>query len=276
MSAETEPQTAAPSTVKPTGRRRRPTGARPPLPRQPGLLRQELAGRRRVAAGLGRHRPQQRVGEPGQRAADATILRQVARLRTDWLSDVMRAIDRVSSGWIMSAIGIGLLVALDRSPPVAPPLHLLPRARRGRGDRWAHLRAVRPTTPVRRHDHRPLGGVLHAGGAGRRHRAVRHRPRLSLVPAGRSREIAKAVSGVAVAVFTFPAMYLAKFHPSDIVVGVGISTAVLITLPGGRSSRSAASSRRSSPPTAPGSPRSSCPSATRPTSRTSPTRSATR
>ena len=76
----------------------------------------------------------------------------------------------------MSAIGIGLLVALIALR------------------RWRHLftfflglvvveviggiiyETVRPATPVRRHDHRPLGGVLHAGGAGRRHGAVRHRP----------------------------------------------------------------------------------------------------
>ena len=142
----------------------------------------------------------------------------------------MRAIDRVPSGWILSAVGIALLVALIALR------------------RWRHLFTffvglvvveviggiiyetfTRPPA-LRRDDHRPLGRVLDAGGAGRRGGAVRHRHHL-LARARRPMldSIAKVRRAAArSAVFAFAAMYLGKFHPSDIAVGVGISTAVLV------------------------------------------------
>ncbi|MDP9483991.1 MAG: hypothetical protein M3P84_12315, partial [Chloroflexota bacterium] len=43
---------------------------------------------------------------------DAAILRAIARLRTDWLTDVMNGIDRLGSGWAMTTCGLGLIVAL--------------------------------------------------------------------------------------------------------------------------------------------------------------------
>ena len=43
---------------------------------------------------------------------DSAILRQVARLRTEWLTDVADGIDRVGSGWTIRSIGFALLVAL--------------------------------------------------------------------------------------------------------------------------------------------------------------------
>ena len=216
------------STVKQTRRRRRPSGAPPPLPRSLGFSGKSWL----VAGGL--------VlawvivvlnNEWAYRAsarADAAILRQIARLRTDWLSDVMRAIDRVSAGWILSSVGIALLVALIALR------------------RWRHLFTFFLGLVVVE----IIGGIIYD---------VFDRPRpfdvtiigrwagfsmpgapsavvalfgigitYSLVPAGHARQIAKVLTGVAVAVSAFAAMYLGKFHPSDIVVGVGISTAVLV------------------------------------------------
>ena len=43
---------------------------------------------------------------------DAAILRQIAGLRTEWLTDVADGIDRVGSGWTITVIAIALLVAL--------------------------------------------------------------------------------------------------------------------------------------------------------------------
>jgi tRNA A-37 threonylcarbamoyl transferase component Bud32 len=226
VSVDAGPVTA--TTVKTTRRRRRPSGAPPPLPRSLGFSGKSWL----VAGGL--------VlawvivvlnNEWAYRAsarADAAILRQIARLRTDWLTDVMRAIDRVSAGWILSAIGIGLLIALIALR------------------RWRHLFTFFVGLVVVE----LIGGIIYE---------VFDRPRpydvtiigrwagfsmpgapmavvalfgigitYSLVPAGHGRQIAKVLTGVAVAVSAFAAMYLGKFHPSDIVVGVGISTAVLV------------------------------------------------
>ena len=43
---------------------------------------------------------------------DAAILRQIARLRTDWLTDVFDRVDRFASGWGITVVAIGLLIAL--------------------------------------------------------------------------------------------------------------------------------------------------------------------
>ena len=41
---------------------------------------------------------------------DAAVLRAMARLRVEWLSELLRAVDRMATGWTMSVIG-GLLLA---------------------------------------------------------------------------------------------------------------------------------------------------------------------
>ena len=141
----------------------------------------------------------------------------------------MRAIDRVPSGWILSSIGLGLLVALIALR------------------RWRHLFTFF------------VGLMVVALIGGEIIYEVFARPRpydvtiigrwagfsmpaapiavatmfaiaiaYSLVPAGRARQTAKVVTIATVGVFAFAAMYLGTLHPSDIAVGVGISTAVLV------------------------------------------------
>ena len=39
---------------------------------------------------------------------DAAILRQIARLRTDWLTECMNGIDRLGSGWAMTTVRLGV------------------------------------------------------------------------------------------------------------------------------------------------------------------------
>ena len=50
----------------------------------------------------------------------------------------------------------------------------------------------------------------------------------TLVVAGRGRQIAKAVTAVAVAIFAFADLYLGTFHPSDMLVGVTVTVAFLV------------------------------------------------
>jgi tRNA A-37 threonylcarbamoyl transferase component Bud32/membrane-associated phospholipid phosphatase len=227
MSAEAPPNPVA--TIKQTGRRRRPTGAKPPLPRDIGFSGKSWL----IAAALMLIWLVVTYNSPWAKRAsaqgDAMVLRQFARLRTDWLNDVMRAIDRVPSGWITSSVGLGLLVALIALR------------------RWRHLFTFF------------VGLMVVALIGGEIIYEVFARPRpfdvtiigrwggfsmpaapiavatmfaiaitYSLVPAGRARQTAKIVTIATVSVFAFAAMYLGTLHPSDIAVGVGISTAVLV------------------------------------------------
>ena len=75
---------------------------------------------------------------------DSAILRQIARLRTDWLTDVMDAIDRVGSGWTVTVVGVGLSGRAHRGvPALAPPVHV---PRRGAPDRARRRHSSTPTT----------------------------------------------------------------------------------------------------------------------------------
>ena len=140
--ARPDPQ-AVPPTVEQGHRRRRPSGAPPPLPRHLGRSGQGMARSRsalaprvddrRVHVGMGRVEVTDRV--------DAFVLRQFARLRTDWLTDVATAIDRAWSGWPVFFAAAALLVAARRVPALAPPVHVR-RQRRGLRDR-------RPTSSTR-------------------------------------------------------------------------------------------------------------------------------
>ncbi|MET0727781.1 MAG: hypothetical protein ABWZ76_05735 [Acidimicrobiales bacterium] len=214
--------------IKRTHRRRRPTGAPPPLPRDLGFTGKSWL----VAAGLllawlvvvQSSDWASRLSDRG----DSMVLRQIARLRTEWLTDVMRAIDRVSAGWILSSVGLGLLVAL-----------IVLR-------RWRHLFTFFVGLMVVE----LIGGIIYEV-------FTRHRPydvtiigrwagfsmpaapvavvalfsigiTYSMVPSGRPRQIAKVLTGVTVAIFAVSSLYLGKLHPSDIAVGVGVSTAVLV------------------------------------------------
>ena len=43
---------------------------------------------------------------------DADVLRQIARARTGWLTNVMSGVQRMGSGWWVTAVAVGLVVAL--------------------------------------------------------------------------------------------------------------------------------------------------------------------
>ena len=101
-----------PPTARRSGLRRRPTGAPPPLPRKIGtsgkgwliglLLLVGWVGVTLLSKGARRLTDQ----------VDAAVLRLFARARTDWLTELSRAVDRVATGWAMFFAGLALLVAM--------------------------------------------------------------------------------------------------------------------------------------------------------------------
>jgi hypothetical protein len=96
-----------------TRRRRRPTGAPPPLPRSIGLsgklwLFLSVALLVWVPAALAFPAVERFADR-----ADTAFLEQVARLRTSWLTTVADRIDRLGSGWTLSlVIGVTIVALL--------------------------------------------------------------------------------------------------------------------------------------------------------------------
>jgi membrane-associated phospholipid phosphatase len=101
-----------PSSARWGRRRRRPTGAAPPLPRTIGAT-----GKAWLAAAIlliawmvvTAHSAWARrvTGE-----VDAAISRAFARSRSGWLSSAMRAVDRAATGWTMFFVALGLIVSM--------------------------------------------------------------------------------------------------------------------------------------------------------------------
>ena len=102
----------APPTARRMRRRRRPSGTAAPLPRSIGTTGTGwlVASGLLVAWGIVAY------NSPSARRAtdrlDAAILRQIAQVRTAWLTDVMSPIARFSTGWGVTAVAGGLMVAL--------------------------------------------------------------------------------------------------------------------------------------------------------------------
>jgi tRNA A-37 threonylcarbamoyl transferase component Bud32 len=159
---------------------------------------------------------------------DSAVLRQFAGLRSAWLTDVADVIDRVASGWTVTLIGLTLLVALMVLKRwrhlftllgatfvieiIADVLYRWTTRPRpydvtiiGRWDGWSFYAA-------------PLAVVALLGVA----------VSYTLVVAGRGRQIAKALTAVVVLVVASSQLYLATFHPSDMLVGVTITVALLV------------------------------------------------
>jgi tRNA A-37 threonylcarbamoyl transferase component Bud32 len=218
-----------PPAVRRGRRRRRPSGAAPPLPRSIGTTGKVWLAASAVLVSwcivTALSDAVRRVTD----RADAAVLRGIASMRTDWLTDVMQAIGRVGSGWLVSVVMVGLLLALIMCK------------------RWRHLFTF-------------LGSfVLLAFIGGDNLYELYSRPRpydvttidrwagwslpgapvavvaflglgiaYSLVVAGRSRQIAKVVTAIVVALFAFSQLYLATYHPFDLIIGISLSTAISV------------------------------------------------
>ena len=96
--------------VRPTPRRRRPTGAPPPLPHPVSATTRAwlvlavvvLAGVIAVSA----RAPSLRLDDQ----VNTAVLRLFARARTPWLTDVANGISAVGSGWGATVIGLSAVV----------------------------------------------------------------------------------------------------------------------------------------------------------------------
>ncbi|MBA3268591.1 MAG: hypothetical protein H0T70_10100 [Acidimicrobiia bacterium] len=221
-------QTLLPPTVERRRRRRRPSGAPPPFPRKLGNTGQgwlvvSLAVLVWSLVALN--------AEWARRAtdrADAAVLRQLSRLRTDWLTDVMSAVHRAGSGWAVTTVALLLIVALVGFR------------------RWRHLFTFLAAAFVLEF----IGGLVYHGFSRPRPYDVAIIGRWAgfsmpaatvavlamiglaitygLVVAGRPRTMAKAATASVVAIFTAAELYLAVYHPSDIVLGVAFTVAIFV------------------------------------------------
>jgi tRNA A-37 threonylcarbamoyl transferase component Bud32 len=206
-------------------RRRRPTGAAPPLPRSLGrtgkfwataltilvaaiLVLVVSAGARRVVD-----------------QADAAVLRAIAPLRTGWLTTAARGVDRVATGWIFTCLAVGVLIGLVAfrrwrhlftflaSIMVMQliAIWLYQAFSRPRPydvvtiGRWAGFSSPSPPVVV-------LASVLVAAIYG-------------MVPSGRARDAGKKVVAVVLAVVVGARLYLAVDHPFDALSGLVIGIA---------------------------------------------------
>ena len=214
------------TTARLTRRRRRPSGAAPPLPRSIGVTGKAwLAVLALLIVGVIVSLNVAAVRRAIDRA-DAKVLRQMARLRAGWLTDVVNPIDHALAGWPLGVAAVLMVIALIGLR------------------RWRHLFTY-------------LGAMAVLALVGEQLYGVFARPRpygvttigrwagfsmpsppvavlalfltavaYSLVVAGRPRTIAKGVIAFAVVLFAGCRLYLGVDHLSDIVVGVTLAIAV--------------------------------------------------
>ncbi len=219
---------AVPSTVKQTRRRRRPSGAPPPLPRHLGstgrvwlvTLAVLLVWMVVIYTSAWARRLSDRV--------DAVVLRQFARLRTDWLTDVATAYDRLWGDWPVFGAATTLIVLIIIFK------------------RWRHLITFvgsvivyaivsdilyATLTRPRPYDVTTIGAwggfslpSLTVGAACLLVIAVTY----SMVTPGRPRTVAKLVSIVAVGALAAARLYLAVDHPFDQLLAVALAVGVMV------------------------------------------------
>ena len=220
---------AAGPAAAPPARRRRPTGAPPPLPHPVSIsTRAWLVTAVVVLAGaivISVRAPTLRLDDQ----ANAAVLRLFARARTPWLTDAARGIVATGSGWGATLVGLAAVAAT-----------MVFR-------RWRHLLVFvcslfflelamqLITNGVQRP--RPYGVPIIAGWAGYSD------PALSvailtlflmgiaycLVVPGRPRSYAKAATTVIVTALGLAYLYLAVDHVDDVLLGVVLGVAIPVT-----------------------------------------------
>jgi tRNA A-37 threonylcarbamoyl transferase component Bud32 len=213
-----------------SGRRRRPSGEAPPLPRPinaSGRFYLSMTGLVVVLWAL------MLAFEPvfvAVTRADVAVLRAIAELRSDGLTSVLEALNHVGDEWVVRVLRWGtvlsllvfrrfrhlvvfLFVTLLVSAVVSVAAVAIGRMRPldvevlGDWSGYAH-----PSQPVA-----ALGltliGVLY-----------------TLVPAGTPRNLAKWLAGIPITILIAARLYLAVDHPSDALVAVVIGMAVPVVL----------------------------------------------
>jgi membrane-associated phospholipid phosphatase/tRNA A-37 threonylcarbamoyl transferase component Bud32 len=215
-----------PDSVRQHRRRRRPTGAPPPLPRTLGtsgkawlVLNVVLLAWVPIAL---LSPPVLRVAD----AADTWFLRLVANLRTPWLTRVVEATDRIATGWATTIVALTLLAAIVAFR------------------RWRHLFTFLGAIAVLE----LLGELLYDGFSRPRPFGITAIGRWSgfsmpsapvgflaailvaipytMLPHGRWRDIGKWVVAFVIGGVVGCRLYLAVDHPSDVIVGVAIGIGI--------------------------------------------------
>ena len=224
--------TAAPSPGRAgrrPARRRRPTGAPPPLPHPVSVTTTAwlvlavavLAGAILVSV----RAPSLRVDDQ----VNAAVLRLFARARTPWLTGIARGISVAGSGWGATAVGlsvVALTMAFRRWRHLL--VFLCSLAFVELAGYWINRELTRP---------RPYGVPIIAGWEGYSAPALPAGILTTLligiayclVVPGRPRSCAKAAIAVVVTVFCLACLYLAVDHVDDVLLGVAIGVAIPVS-----------------------------------------------
>jgi tRNA A-37 threonylcarbamoyl transferase component Bud32/membrane-associated phospholipid phosphatase len=225
-SALETPVSPAPPTADRGRRRRRPTGAPPPLPKAVGVTGKVWL---LVLAALLVWVVVALASDAVLHATDrldSAILRRFADARTSWLTDAATGLNRVATGWTFSIVALGLVVALMvfkrwrhlftflGSVVVLEVIGLFIYERFTRPrpydvtviGRWAG--ASMPSPPV------AVVAIVLVGIV------------YSVVVPGRPRTLAKWIVAAILGLFIAARLYLAVDHPSDIVVGLALGVAI--------------------------------------------------
>jgi hypothetical protein len=216
----------APPTAQHGRRRRRPTGAPAPLPKQIGITGKVwLIALGALLAWVIVALAFDEVLYATDRI-DSAVLRRFAAVRVGWLTDVATAIDRVMSGWWLTVVAITLVVAMMVFK------------------RWRHLFTFLGSVIVLE----VIGGIVYDTFArprpydvtiiGRWAGASMPSPPVAvlaivlvgivygLVVPGRPRTAAKWVVTALLGAFVLARLYLGVDHLSDVVVGLTLGVAI--------------------------------------------------
>jgi membrane-associated phospholipid phosphatase/tRNA A-37 threonylcarbamoyl transferase component Bud32 len=215
-----------PETVRQHRRRRRPTGAPPPLPRTLGT-----SGKAWLVVNvlLLLWVPIALMSPAVLRVADVAdtwFLRLVANLRTPWLTRIVSETDRIATGWAITITALGLIVAIVAFR------------------RWRHLFTFLGAILVLE----LLGELIYDGFSRPRPYGITAIGRWSgfsmpsapvaflaaillaipytLLPHGRPRDIGKWVIAFVIGGVVGCRLYLGVDHPSDVIVGVALGIGI--------------------------------------------------
>ncbi|MGN6795258.1 MAG: phosphatase PAP2 family protein [Streptosporangiaceae bacterium] len=227
--ARTDPGTIEPvptAAVRRTRRQRRPTGAPPPLPWRPSLTTTAWLVVAALIVLAAFHISYWTVLRRPADHADTWLLRQLAAVRTPWLTDLANAIKTAGSSWGVTVLGLavvlptmifrrwrhllvlifslfflelagnGINAGLSRPRPFGVPIIAS----------WGGYSA--PSPPVAALTFFLMGAVY------------------CLVVPGRPRSWAKIAVAALVTIFCLSRLYLAVDHPDDVLAGVALGVAI--------------------------------------------------